>query len=146
MRRIWCLLFGFFMGTTLLVASVPEDSYASALTYTVPQIAAALSKAAVELGGQQQIQVQIDEVQERRISLILIVTYPNGEIARSLHYIEHGAATIAWMIPADATLGEATFQLIVNGCSCGEHNTIPQQSTVAGRVEGTFMIGRPPKS
>ncbi len=141
MNRIVSLLLWFLIGATVLVASVPTDSYASALTYTVPKIALTLGWPAAQIGGQQQLTIQIDEVQGRRTSLILVVTYPSGEIERSLHYVDSGMGTIAWKIPANAGLGEATFRLVANGCTCGEHNTIPQQSAVDGTVEGSFAIG-----
>ncbi len=141
MSRILYLLLGLFLGATLLVASIPEDSYASALTYSVPQIAVSLAEAAVQPGTTQRLDIHIDEITGRRTSLILVVTYPSGEIARSLHYVDSGVGAIAWAIPTDAGVGEATFRLIVDGCTCGEHNTIPRQSAVDGTVDGSFVIG-----
>ena len=141
MRRALIILW-LLMGATLLVASVPVDSYASALTDQVPQVSISLGQAAVQSGDLQQITVQLDEIAEQRTSLILVVTYPSGVIERSLHYVDRGVGTIAWPIPAAAGVGETSFRLVVNGCACGEHNTIPQQTAVAGTVEGSFVIGR----
>ncbi len=142
MRRALILLLWLFIGGTLLVASVPADSYASALTDQVPKVSITLGQATVQPGDQQQINVQIDEIAEQRTSLILVVTYPSGVIERSLHYVDHGVGTIAWPIPVASGVGETNFRLVVNGCACGEHNTIPQQATVASTVAGTFMISR----
>jgi hypothetical protein len=132
------------MSATLLGAFVPQDSPASALTDQVPHLSITLDQAAVQSGDHQQINVQIAEVAERRIPLILVVTYPSGEIVRSLHYVERGVGSIAWEIPADAGAGEAAFRLIADGCACGEHNTIPLQNPVDGTVEGTFVVSALP--
>lgn len=85
--------------------------------------------------------MQLDEIAEQRTSLILVVTYPSGVIERSLHYVDRGVGTIAWPIPTTAGVGETSFRLVVNRCACGEHNTIPQQTTVEGTVAGTLLIG-----
>ncbi len=133
---LWLLL-----SATLLVASVPQNSQAAALSYPVPQIQAVIAQAIIQPGATQQLDIHIAELPERRTSLILVVTYPSGEIARSLHYIDGGSGAIAWLIPATAGSGEVTFRLVVNGCACGEHNTIPQQTAVGGTVAGSFVIG-----
>lgn len=49
MRRALIILW-LLMGATLLVASVPVDSYASALTDQVPQVSISLGQAAVQSG------------------------------------------------------------------------------------------------
>lgn len=129
------------MGATVLVSSVPENSYASALTYSVPKIAVSVMNGTITLGETQKLAIQIDEVAGRRTSIILVVDYPSGEIERSLHYVESGQGTIDWTIPSNAGIGEATFRLIADGCTCGEKNTIPRQAAVDGTVEGHFVIG-----
>jgi len=102
----------------------------------------------VAAGAQQQIDLLIDALQGQESSLILVVTYPNGEVTRSVHYLTHGGGTIAWEIPANVGVGEATFRLSLNGCTCGAQNTIPRQSTVEGTIDGTFLIhiAQPPPS
>ena len=142
-RNIYLLLW-LFLGATSLVASVPEQSRASALTYSVPQLAVSLLKGSVAPGATQTLDIRIDKLDGRRTSLILVVTYPSGKIARSLHYAESGQGAITWTIPADAGVGEAAFRLVADGCTCGEHNTIPKQGAVDGTVAGVFVIGALP--
>ena len=132
---LWLLL-----SASLLVASAPQTS--QALADQTPQIQVAVAQATVQPGVMQRLNIQLDESPARRTSLILVVTYPSGEIARSLHYIDGERGAIAWPIPATAGVGEASFRLVVNGCACGEHNTIPQQTSVEGTVGGSFVIGR----
>lgn len=140
MKRIVYVLLWLMLGATGLVASVPEHSQASALTYTVPQIVLSVAAATITPGATQRLDIHIAELPDRRTSLILVVTYPSGEIDRSLHYVDGGVGVIEWTIPADAGVGEATFRLIADGCACGEHNTIPRQPAVDGTVAGSFVI------
>lgn len=140
LKRVLYIVVGLFAGAAALAASVPDPSYASALTFTVPQIVVAVSHGSVKQGAEQTLAIQIDELEGRRTSLILVVTYPSGEVARSLHYIESGMGTISWTVPTDAGIGNASFRLIADGCTCGEQNTIPKQKAVDGRVEGEFTI------
>lgn len=141
MHRLLYLALWLFLGATFLVSSTPTDSQASALTYTVPQIAVSVTAATVEPGATQRLDIRIDELPDRRTSLILVVTYPSGEVSRSLHYIDGGVGSVEWSIPAAAGVGEATFRLIADGCACGEKNTIPRQAAVDGTVEGRFVVG-----
>ena len=142
MKRVLYLLPGLLLMTTLLAASAPQNSQALALTDPVPQLQAALAQAAVQPGATQRLAIQLDAAPDRRMSLILVVTYPSGEVARSLHYIDGGRGAIDWAIPANAGAGEATFRLVADACACGDHNTIPRQGVVDGTVEGAFMIAR----
>lgn len=141
MKRIVYVLLWLMLGATGLVASVPEHSQASALTYTVPQITVSVATAMIVPDATQRLDIHIDEVPDRRTSLILVVTYPSKQIERSLHYIDGGVGFIDWPIPTDAGTGEATFRLVADGCACGEHNTIPRQDAIEGTVEGRFVIG-----
>lgn len=142
MKRALYLLPGLLLMATLLAASAPQNSQALVLTAPVPQLQAALAQAALQPGATQRLAIQLDAAPERRISLILVVTYPSGEVARSLHYIDGGRSVIEWPIPATAGAGEATFRLVADACACGDHNTIPRQATVAGTVAGAFTIAR----
>ena len=144
MLRILVIMLWLCVGTLFLVASIPQNTQASMLTYAVPKITLTLAQPTIQPGAQQTIDVQIDELPGRLTSLILVVTYPNGETSRSLHSIEDGMGSITWTVPTDAGAGKATFQLIADGCTCGEKNTIPRQPAVDGTVEGTFVVGAVP--
>lgn len=139
-NRLLTIVLWLLLGTMFLAASVSKYSYASPLTYTVPQIAVSLLHPRVAPGTTQSLAIQIDELKGRRTSLILVVTYPNGDIARSLHSIESGQGTITWTIPSDVGEGEASFRLIADGCTCGEADATAQQAAVDGTLEGTFVI------
>lgn len=132
------LWFWLLLSASLLVASAPQTS--QALADQLQQIQVAVAQATVQPGAIQRLDIHIAELLDRRTALILVVTYPSGEIARSLHSIDGGRGAIDWPIPATAGVGDATFRLVVNGCGCGEHNTIPQQTAVAGTVTGSFVI------
>jgi len=129
------------LSTTLLAASVPQNSQVLALIDPVSQLEVALAQAAIQPGATQRLEIALDTSPERRTSLILVVTYPSGAVARSLHTIDGGHGAIDWPIPIDAGVGEATYRLVADACACGAHNTIPLQNPVEGAVAGHFVIG-----
>ena len=143
-NRLLTIVLWLLLETMVLAASVPDDSYASPLTYRVPQIVVSLLHPRAAPGTTQSLAIEIDELEGRRTSLILVVTYPNGDISRSLHSVESGQGAITWTIPSDVGEGEASFRLIADGCTCGEDDATAQRAAVDGTLEGTFIISALP--
>lgn len=141
MPRTLYLLIWLLLSATLLAGSAPQGLPGSALSAAAPPLQVAVAQATVAPGATQRLTIQLAALPERRTTLILVVTYPSGAVARSLHTIDGERGAIEWPIPADAGVGEATFRLVADACACGVHNSIPLQDPMEGTVAGRFVIG-----
>ncbi|MBX3014829.1 MAG: hypothetical protein KF832_25135 [Caldilineaceae bacterium] len=99
---------------------------------------ASLERAAVPVGGSQQLRLRLARAAGMATIFQLTITYANGAEQQVIDSTLGQEATLAWQIPPDATPGEATFRLTTNDCGCGDRST--GQLTLAGEAEGKFRV------
>ncbi|MBX3010023.1 MAG: hypothetical protein KF832_00905 [Caldilineaceae bacterium] len=126
--------------STILGASHSSAPMMLASTFTAPQLRVDLPTPRVAAGTEQTLQIQLDQSADRVATLVLVVTYPNGVIERSLHSIRGSKGDLTWLVPMDVGMGAATFSISADGCGCEQQSTVPPPTRIDSIVEGGFYI------
>lgn len=98
----------------------------------------------VAVGDQQTLQVQVEQSAARQATLVLAVTYPNGNVVRTVHEMRGSDAQLTWIVPPAVGRGMATFSLTVAGCGCDQQSTVPPPLKLDTAVTGIFSVANSP--
>ena len=133
---LWaCIIIG-GCGQTQTVQSPPVDSIA----VKAPFQRVVVAQPTIAPGGEQAISVTLEQAASTTTVLQLEITYAGGATQDVLDQTVGSTATLNWLVPDDAQVGEAKFRLKSSGCGCGDRSSATGPTDIESMVEGHFFV------
>jgi hypothetical protein len=123
-------------GQTPTVQSPPVDS----IPVTAPFQRVVVAQPTIAPGREQTISVTLEQAASTTTVLQLEVTYAGGATQDVLDQTVGSTATLNWLVPDDAQVGEAKFRLKSSGCGCGDRSSATGPTDIESMVEGHFFV------
>jgi hypothetical protein len=92
------------------------------------------------VGTTQTLQVRLSGMAGRETIFRLNLTYPSGVTQEVTDVTLSQEATLEWLIPLDAGVGVAHFELYAIDCGCGDRTLSRPASSNLDKVTGEFSI------
>ena len=91
-------------------------------------------------GSEQTLHVTLNDPGAVTTIFQLAVTYANGVTQTVLDETMGSEATLSWVVPANAGVGAARFELTTSGCGCGDRSRPSNPVGGESTAEGHFYV------